>query len=81
MTVLLPLPVLDVTHCTGCGDCVAVCPTGCLEVAGAGAWLPRPLDCVGCGACERVCPADAVRVPAVTPPAAPCSAPGPGTRA
>jgi ferredoxin len=58
----MTLPVLDETKCTGCGRCVAVCPTGCLERTGAVVWLPRPLDCVRCGACEVVCPADAVRV-------------------
>ena len=40
------LPLLDETRCTGCGDCVAVCPTGCLA-GGNAPWMPRPLDCVG----------------------------------
>jgi NAD-dependent dihydropyrimidine dehydrogenase PreA subunit len=56
------LPLLDPTRCTGSGDCVAVCPTACLEMAGPVPWLPRPLDCVSCGLCELVCPADAVRL-------------------
>jgi formate hydrogenlyase subunit 6/NADH:ubiquinone oxidoreductase subunit I len=73
VTADLLLPVLDVARCTGCGDCVAVCPTACLASAGRAVWLPRPADCVACGACERVCPADAVTVTAVTPPAGPCS--------
>jgi NAD-dependent dihydropyrimidine dehydrogenase PreA subunit len=66
------LPVLDETRCTGCGRCVGVCPTRCLEPVGAVVWLPRPLDCVRCGACELVCPAGAVRVP-VSPPSSPAS--------
>jgi ferredoxin len=62
------LPLLDDARCTGCGDCVAVCPTQCLEMAGPLPWLPRPLDCVRCGACVLVCPADAIRMddPAAT---------------
>jgi NAD-dependent dihydropyrimidine dehydrogenase PreA subunit len=56
------LPVLDEARCTGCGDCVAVCPTGCLEMAGPVPWLPRPRDCVRCTLCVLVCPADAVRM-------------------
>ena len=40
------LPVLDETRCTGCADCVAVCPTDCLAMNGPAPWMPRPLDCV-----------------------------------
>lgn len=56
------LPLLDETRCTGCGDCVEVCPTACLEMAGATPWLPRPRDCVSCGVCVLVCPADALQL-------------------
>ncbi len=56
------LPLLDATRCTGCGDCVAVCPTGCLAMRGALPWMPRPLDCVPCALCVHVCPTDALRM-------------------
>jgi ferredoxin len=56
------LPVLDEARCTGCGDCVAVCPTACLALAGPLPWLPRPLDCVRCGLCVVVCPVEAVQL-------------------
>ena len=59
------LPVLDVTRCTGCGDCVAVCPADCLAMSGARPWLPRPRDCVSCSACELVCPTDAIQLRAL----------------
>ncbi|QEL19754.1 ATP-binding protein [Limnoglobus roseus] len=54
------LPVVDVTKCTGCGDCVAVCPTLCLETCGRLPWLPRPGDCASCAACVLICPVDAI---------------------
>lgn len=53
-------PVLDDRVCTGCGDCVAICPTDCLEMNDAIPWLPRPTDCISCAACVVVCPADAL---------------------
>jgi formate hydrogenlyase subunit 6/NADH:ubiquinone oxidoreductase subunit I len=54
------LPLLNEARCTGCGDCVAVCPTECLEKAGPLPWLPRPADCISCSACVLVCPTDAL---------------------
>lgn len=54
------LPVLDAARCTGCADCVAVCPTECLEMSGPLPWLPRPLDCIACALCALICPVDAV---------------------
>jgi NAD-dependent dihydropyrimidine dehydrogenase PreA subunit len=54
------LPTLDERLCTGCGDCVVVCPAACLEMAGSLPWLPRPRDCVSCALCAAVCPAEAI---------------------
>jgi NAD-dependent dihydropyrimidine dehydrogenase PreA subunit len=64
MTGAAELPVVDPARCTGCGDCVAVCPTDCLALIGRLPWLPRPLDCISCTACELVCPAGAIRLAA-----------------
>jgi formate hydrogenlyase subunit 6/NADH:ubiquinone oxidoreductase subunit I len=57
---VVELPVLDETLCTGCGLCVAVCPTNCLAMLGHLPCLPRPRDCVSCGLCAAVCPANAL---------------------
>jgi fumarate reductase flavoprotein subunit len=57
---VLELPLLDETRCSGCGDCVAVCPTACLEMCGPLPSLPRPLDCIRCGVCAAVCPTGAL---------------------
>ncbi len=56
------LPLLDETRCTGCGDCVRVCPTVCLEMVGPLPWLPRPDDCISCNLCGLICPTDAIRL-------------------
>jgi NAD-dependent dihydropyrimidine dehydrogenase PreA subunit len=56
------LPELIESRCIGCSDCVAVCPTRCLAMAGNRPWLPRPADCIACGACEAVCPTEAIRL-------------------
>jgi len=58
----LELPVLDERLCIGCGDCVAVCPTRCIEMDGPLPWLPRPLDCVSCSMCVLLCPTDALQM-------------------
>jgi ferredoxin len=56
------LPLLDATRCVGCGDCVAVCPTQCLEIATGVPWLPRPCDCISCNVCVAICPTDALHL-------------------
>jgi formate hydrogenlyase subunit 6/NADH:ubiquinone oxidoreductase subunit I len=58
------LPSLDQTLCTGCRDCVQVCPTDCLEMQGDYPWLPRPGDCVACALCMLICPARAISMKA-----------------
>ncbi len=61
------LHLLDETRCTGCGDCVAVCPTTCLEMAGPFPWLPRPGECVSCSLCVLVCPSEALQLAPLDP--------------
>jgi len=58
------LPLLDDTLCSGCGECVAVCPVDCLEMAGPLPWMPRPTACLSCTICVLICPVDALRMEA-----------------
>jgi NAD-dependent dihydropyrimidine dehydrogenase PreA subunit len=61
------LPLLDPTRCTGCGECVAACPTRCLEMAGSEPRMPRPWDCKSCGVCVLLCPTHALKFPSPEP--------------
>jgi 2-oxoglutarate ferredoxin oxidoreductase subunit delta len=57
------LPTILQDLCTGCGDCVATCPTGALELYAGKATLARPADCAYCGDCETLCPQGAIALP------------------
>jgi NAD-dependent dihydropyrimidine dehydrogenase PreA subunit len=57
------LPTILQDLCTGCGDCVATCPTGALELREGQAILARPADCAYCGDCETLCPQGAIALP------------------
>ncbi len=57
------LPIILLERCTGCGDCVAACPAGVLELVQDHAVLARPEDCAYCGDCETLCPEGAIALP------------------
>lgn len=58
-------PQIDPKKCTGCGQCVPVCPTDALRVHDQVSADKRLLalsygDCIFCGLCEPACPYGAV---------------------
>ena len=63
-------PVFDNGMCTGCGICVEVCPSYCLEISRPKeqgdtktyAVLVRADDCISCGHCVENCPIMAVKI-------------------
>ncbi len=57
------LPQIDLLACTGCGDCVTVCPTGALTLTMGKATVARPDACSYCADCEAVCPPGAIALP------------------
>jgi ferredoxin len=57
------MPQIDHEKCTGCSDCVAICPTDALGMQGDKAMLVRPDLCTYCTACEDVCPVGAIELP------------------
>lgn len=46
--------------CTGCGDCVAACPTGAIYLVEGKAYIDHEL-CTECGGCVSACRNGAVR--------------------
>ncbi len=60
-------------RCTGCGDCVRLCPTNVFDLGSEGRpVIARQADCQTCFLCELYCEADALYV------APDCEAPTPG---
>ncbi len=54
--------IIDEEKCTGCGDCVDVCPAepNVFEIVEEKAKRVHPEECIDCGACEDACPEEAV---------------------
>ena len=49
---------VDVDKCTGCGDCVDICPIKALEIKNSKVIVSD--DCIDCGACVGQCPVEAL---------------------
>ncbi|WP_426305765.1 ATP-binding protein [Acidovorax facilis] len=64
------LPAIDLSRCTGCGWCVAVCAPHVLSlhVQGTSNWGPKRSElhdagaCTGCALCAVRCPVEAIRM-------------------
>jgi ferredoxin len=58
------VPVVVASRCTGCGRCVAACPSHVLSLEPRG-WVKSAVigdlaACTGCKKCEIVCPFNAI---------------------
>lgn len=58
-TASIPVPVVDESRCTACGQCVAFCAYNALVRLGKEVMVFAEL-CHGCGGCARVCPVNAI---------------------
>jgi len=61
-------PVFDMTKCTGCGTCDAICPADVIYLAFSDAdgkdmpYLKYPDECWHCGSCRQDCPEGAIAI-------------------
>jgi len=54
---------VDQNKCSGCGECISVCPGGVFEFNDEGKSYPaNPSECQECCSCVEVCPEGAIRV-------------------
>ncbi|MGQ9675583.1 MAG: 4Fe-4S dicluster domain-containing protein [Chloroflexota bacterium] len=55
------MPVkIDVSKCTGDGECVSTCPVEVLAMEGDKAVVKNPDECIECEACVSACPSEAI---------------------
>ena len=57
------VPHINLAICTGCGLCVALCPTLAVEVVNGQAAITQPAQCTFCEVCESYCPVGAIDRP------------------
>ncbi len=54
--------VVDNDKCTGCGECVDICPVEVYELKDAKSSVVNEEECLGCESCVEVCEFDAITV-------------------
>jgi len=64
----LPTATVGNDLCTGCGQCLSVCPAGAISLSSDGKAVVDASLCRGCGACAQICPVGAVHMSAPTRP-------------
>ena len=53
---------IDTEKCTGCGECVDICPVDVLELQDEKSVPVNIEECVGCESCMEVCEEEAITV-------------------
>jgi NAD-dependent dihydropyrimidine dehydrogenase PreA subunit len=55
-------PEVDIEKCTGCGECVDICPVDVFEIQDEKSVPVNADECVGCESCIEVCEHEAITV-------------------
>ncbi|MDD5713158.1 MAG: DUF362 domain-containing protein [Smithellaceae bacterium] len=55
-------PILKSAHCTGCGTCVLLCPSGAAQMGDDGMPVYDLEKCIGCAQCIAQCPELALKI-------------------
>lgn len=55
-------PVVDHDKCTGCGECVDICPVEVFEMVDGKSEPVNADECMGCESCVESCEAEAITV-------------------
>lgn len=58
----IPVPDFEYPLCTGCGQCVQVCPDRALVMNDQRPEFVPGGDCTYCGLCEENCPTGAIHL-------------------
>ncbi|GEC96031.1 hypothetical protein ZRA01_21040 [Zoogloea ramigera] len=60
-TTLRQRPIIDAARCTGCGDCIQICPIGLITAGPQGKPLIDYARCVDCMVCADACGEQAIK--------------------
>lgn len=54
--------IVDTDKCTGCGECIDICPVEVFELDEGKSVPINESECLGCESCVEVCEYDAITI-------------------